>query len=184
MSSFKKIALAVGLSCLFVQAPGAFADEDTKSVRVRDAQQDAGNTVQLNVTALKKQYKVNEKIQFNVKGDKDYYLYVYNVDPKTGESVLLLPNNKVKANLFKANKSYTLPNKVEFFADEAGSEHLMFIASKDKIDLSSVNVQSAGDFGKANTKDLEGAFSKSIRIRDAQPGRGNGSASLTLKIVD
>jgi len=184
MSSFKKVAFAVGLSCLFVQAPGAFAGEDTKNIRVRESQESAGNAVQLSVTALKKQFKVNEPIQFKVKGDKDYYLYVYNLDPKTGESVLLLPNKKVRNNLFKAGKSYTLPKDVEFFGDEAGSEHLMFIASKEKINLNSVNMQSAGDYDKTSTKDLEEEFSKSIRVRDTKPERGNGSASLTIKIVD
>lgn len=186
MSSFKKVALAVGLSCMFVQISGAFAEEDTKNIRVRESQENTGTTVQLSVTALKKQYKVNEPIQFKVKGDKDYYLYVYNIDPTSGESVLLLPNKKVKNNLFKAGKSYNLPGKngIEFVADGAGSEHLMFIASNEKIDLNSANLQSAGEYGKARTKDLEDAFSKSIHVRDAKPGRGNGSASLTVKIID
>jgi hypothetical protein len=184
MPSFKKVVLAAGLACLFVQAPGAFAADESKNIRVRDSQDGTGNAVQLSVTALKKKFKVDEPIQFTVKGNQDYYLYVYNLDPKTGDSVLLMPNKKVKSNLFKGGKSYTLPKGVEFVADEAGSEHLMFIASKEKIDLNSANLQSAGDFGKTNTKDLEGAFSKSIRVRDAQPGRGNGSASLTVKIVD
>jgi len=185
MTSFKKIALALSLSCLFAQTTVAFAEEDTKSIRVREAQAESGATVQLSVTSLKKQYKVDEPIQFKVKGDSDYYLYVYNLDPSTGDSVLLLPNKKNKNNLFKAGKTYILPKGVEFFGDEAGSEHMMFIASKEKIDLNSANFQSVGNFGKAKTKDLEDVFtSKSIRIRDAQPGHGNGSASLTVKIVN
>lgn len=185
MSSFKKVALAVSLSCLFVQVPGAFAEEDTKNIRVRESQQNAGDAVQLSVTALKKQFKVGEAIQFKVKGDQDYYLYAYNLDPVSGESVLLMPNKKAKSNLFKAGKTYTLPKGVEFFADESGSEHLVFIASKKKIDLNSANLQSVGDFSSGKTKDFEDVFtSKSIRVRDAQPGSGNGSASLTVKIAD
>ena len=184
MSPFKKIALTVSLSCLFIQLPGAFAEENAKSIRVRESQEETGKSVQLSVTALKKQFKANELIQFKVKGEQDYYLYVYNIDPQTGDSILLLPNKKVKNNLFKAGKTYTLPKGVEFYSEEAGSEHLMFIASRDKIDLNFANLQSTGDFGKTKTKDLEGVFSKSISIRDVQPERGNGSASLTIKIVN
>lgn len=185
MTTFKKITLVAALSALFIQAPFALADDEAKAIHVRESQAEAGKTVQLTVSAVKKQFKVDEPIQFKVKGNRDYYLYVYNFDASTGESVLLLPNKKVKANLFKGGKFYNLPSKnVEFVSDEAGTEHLMFIASKDKIDIDSVALRSVGDFGKANTKDLESAFSKTIRVRDAQPGSGNGSASLSIKIVD
>lgn len=185
MPSLKKVALAISLSCLFAQVPLAFAEDESKSIRVRESQEEAGKTVQISVTALKKQFKVDEPIQFKIKGNSDYYLYVYNLDPSTGDSVLLLPNSKIKSNRFKGGKSYTLPKGVEFFGDTAGSEHLMFIASKEKIDLNAANFQPVGDFGKSKTKDLEEIFaSKSIRVRDTQPGGGNGSASLTVKIVN
>ncbi|MDD4930150.1 MAG: DUF4384 domain-containing protein [Gallionella sp.] len=184
MHSFKKIVLAVALSCLLCQTSITCAEEDNKNIRVRESQAMSGKTIELSVAAAKKQFKVGEPVRFKVRGNHDYYLYVYNLDPASGESVLLLPNKKIRSNLFKGGKSYTLPRGVEFFGDSVGNEHLMFIASAEKIDLDSANIQSAGDFGKASTKDLEGVFSKSISIRDTQPGRGNGSASLTVKIVD
>ncbi len=186
MNTLKTFMLAAAtVATLAAYLPTATAaEEDAKAIHVREARATSGKPVQLNVSAVKKQYKVNEAIQFKVKGDSDYYLYVYSFDAENGKSTLLLPNQKVTANKFKAGKSYTLPSGIEFYSDAAGNENLMFIASTSKIDLSSARMQGAGNYQSGDTKDLEDTFSKTIRVRDAQPGHGSGSASLTIRIVE
>lgn len=156
---------------------------DPKAIHLRERPTATANSeVTISVKASKKQYKVGESMSFNVKGNDNYYLYVFNIDENSGESVLLIPNAKTKDNYLQKNKTYKMPGSVDFFSDAKGYEKVVFVATREKIDLDRINTKSMGDVSTTQTKDLEGAFTaKSIRIRDnanANAGNTGGQTSL------
>lgn len=182
LNAFGKALLIGGLyfSSLDAALAAVSGEVDSKAIRLRDNAPAAAPTgsLTLSVHPVKTQFKVGESMSFKVKGNADYYLYVFNIDESTGESVVLIPNKKTKTNQMKKNQTYTVPGTVEFYSDTAGYEKVVFVASREKIDLEKVNSEALGDFSKSKTAELEGAFvSKNIRIRE-RPATETGGATL------
>lgn len=148
------------------------------------------NVVQLNVQPSKPIYRVGESIRFKVEGRENYYLYVFNINNKTGEAVMLIPNSKTQTNLMLGNRTYDIPGTVDFYSDSAGVEQMVFIGSKQPLNVAGVTTQALGAFSVGKTEDFEAAFSsKAIGIRDRTPtastagSSARGVTTLSLQIV-
>ncbi len=154
--------LALGIIGLL---PAAVAAE-SKAIQVRD-QRKTGD-LRIAFDPLKSSYRVNEPIRFRVRGNQQFYLYLYTINDATGEAVLLLPNKRQQGNKYPSRRSLVVPNKsVEFYSDSPGRERIIMVASTRYIDIDTARFKPVGDFAKTSTKGLEDAFaSKGIRIRD------------------
>jgi hypothetical protein len=169
---------------------GAVQAEEDKGIRVRDSGSSAETTsASVTIESAKSEYKVDEPIRFRVKATKPMYVYVYSVDPDTGNALMLMPSRKLKENRIEANRSVTVPAKaIEFYSDKPGKEKVVVVASAKKLDIDPMKLKAMGDFGTADSEALESDFeSKGIRVRDASPGgsSANGAVvkSFDLKIV-
>lgn len=193
MKHFKSSALALvmTLSCF---AGNTYANDfDPNAIRIRDAAPVANTAsakvIDISVKPSKNIYRVGESIKFKVTGKEDYYLYVFTIDPVSKDSVQLLPNAKTQDNRLKKNKTYNIPGTVDFYSDAAGVEQIVFVATREPIDLSSVQTKQMGAFSVGNIDDVSSAFSsKAIRLRDPattstpQPAT-QGVQVLKLQIV-
>lgn len=148
------------------------------------------NVVKLNVQPSKPSYRVGESIRFQVQGRDDYYLYVFNINNKTGEAVMLIPNSKTQNNRMSGNRTYDIPGTVDFYSDSVGVEQMVFIGTKQPLNVGGVTTQALGAFSVGKTEDFEAAFSsKAIGIRDRAPtastagATANGVTTLNLRIV-
>ena len=56
-------------------------------------------------------FKVDEPIQFEIQGNRSFYLYLYVTDPDTGESTLVLPNRRQSGNKYPAGQKLRVPNR-------------------------------------------------------------------------
>jgi len=86
-------------------------------------------------------YHVNERVRFMVKGNKTFYLYLFNIDPDTGSGIAILPNRlQGKDSLrYSANKWHLVPNPgVEFFSDRPGFERIIMVASERYLNLDTI----------------------------------------------
>jgi len=194
-NTIKKTALAAFLALAFMPVLSqaeAFepVESGDKLVKIRPAGR-AGQTGALKVAVKteKNEYHPNEKIRFQVKTNKPAFIYMFNIDPKTGKALLILPNRLQTKNQIKYpgdNQWHLLPNQsLEFYADRPGIERIIMIASERYIDiekkLKSGNNKSVGDFYTMNSPldDLDGLINetynagasadKLIRIRSAKP---------------
>ncbi len=80
-------------------------------------------------------YRVGEAIRFNVKGNKDFYLYVFAINEAERRAVLLIPNEK-RRNRYRANRVHIVPDRgVEFFADRQGIEKVLMVATTRYVDV-------------------------------------------------
>ena len=174
-----------------IRPAGAFA-QPTPTTTTTTVQQPAPvKPLQVRLTTDRARYQPGEKIGFQVSGNKDFYLYLFNIDTRTGQAVMLLPN-RFQTNLNIKypgdGKPRLVPNRsVEFYADQAGLERIMMVASERYLDVNDLmshgQSKSLGDFYALETpfKALNRAITetyadalignKSIHIRQPDSSR-------------
>lgn len=172
LSACCAFAGGVGLTGLSSIATQVLAQAPApKAIVIRDT---ASNTLGFRVEMEKTTYAVNEPIRFAVRAEKPFFLYIYNTDA-AGKSTLIYPNKKEGSAQLAARTRHPVPSKIEFAADQAGTENLVMIASTTRMEVG--QLKSESDFYVASETELVGAMeAKGIVIRDqtteatAQPG--------------
>lgn len=149
--------------------PAPAAGLDTKQVRIEPT----AGALQLDVTGVKPKYAIGEPIQFEVRGNRTFYLWAYARDPH-GDAMLLVPSQAQAGNKYQGGWTHALPNPgLKILADEAGPHEITLIASTRWLDIDPARVAKAGADGifTAKAAALESAFDeKGIRIqRDGNP---------------
>ncbi|MDG4583869.1 MAG: DUF4384 domain-containing protein [Candidatus Competibacter sp.] len=144
--------------------PAPAAGLDAKQVRIEPA----AGALQLDVTGVKPKYAIGEPIQFEVRGNRTFYLWAYARDPR-GDAVLLVPSPAQTGNKYQGGWIHSLPNPgLKILADEAGPHEITLIASTRWLDIDPARVAKAGADGlfTAKAAALDSAFDeKSIRIQ-------------------
>lgn len=150
------------LALLLLMPATLLAEQETdeKAIRVRDPAKE----LSVSFEAAKATYRTGEPIRFKVRGNQKFYLYLFSVNRRDNSSIMLLPNNKQKDNLYEANQTFTVPTTVEFYADTAGTEEVVMVASLKPLNFDTSRYQKSGDFlsGDAQTVDDQ---VKALRIR-------------------
>ena len=85
-------------------------------------------------------FKVDEPIYFKIRGNKDFFLYLFNIDGDTEQATLILPSKDgQKHNKYPANQTLRVPNRGEppFLSDTPGRETLVMVASTRYLPLKS-----------------------------------------------
>lgn len=138
------------------------------------------NTLTVDMQPIKTSFWVNEKIRLRSKGNKPYYLYLFNVDPKTGEAIMILPN-KLQPNNYYGHQGYIVPSReIEFYSDRPGQEQIIMVASTKMLNVDLGSYKSIGNFvtGKSAT------FEKSLGIRFTAPKPKKANPDLLVKTFD
>lgn len=120
----------------------------------------------VDIEPLRESYRVDEPIRFRVRGNEAFYVYLYNVDEESGESLLIYPNEIEQDNFFPAGRSFLIPNRAaEFYADRAGREQVLMIASTGDLDVPYDRDRTDRHFYSASAADIEGLLSaQGIRV--------------------
>ncbi|MEI2806932.1 MAG: DUF4384 domain-containing protein [Albidovulum sp.] len=144
--------------------PAPAAGIDAKQVRIEPQ----AAALQLDVTGIKPKYAIDEPIQFEVRGNRTFYLWAYARDPR-GEAVLLVPGPAQTGNKYQGGWTHVLPNPGRrLVADETGPHDITLIASTRWLDIDLARAAKAGAGGALTAKaaTLDGAFDeKGIRIQ-------------------
>ncbi len=145
------------------------------------------------IEPTKKEYRVKEPIRLKVRGEQDYYLYMWNIG-EDGTETLLFPNKKQRKNHFAGGQGYVIPglDSQPLFGDKPGKEKLRVVASARKVDLDYSGLNSEGDYytGDAKsfkqqfgTKDIVWGGATATGDAEAQSsGRDSASKTLVIKI--
>lgn len=109
-----------------------------KMVHVDPAETNSSNLKVL-LRTEKNSYHPNERIRFQVKSNKDVYIYLFNFDPVSKTAVLLLPNRLQNKHHIKYSGdggwSFIPNSNLEFYADQSGVERIVMVASEKFIDI-------------------------------------------------
>ena len=93
-----------------------------------------------------KKYSEGEKININLKGNRDFYARIIDITA-SGDIIQLLPNDYRKVNHFKADTLYKIPDKGDLFnliaSPPFGRDQIIVYASE--IPLDPVNMESIGN---------------------------------------
>lgn len=160
----KKAALRV--SCIAVVALALLMGFATMApaIEIRDG---GGGDLRIEFYPEKPAFASGEAIRFNVRGNRDFYLYLFTVDKDAGKTYQILPNARQRDNGFAARRTYTLPSgNIEFYSSRPGVERVIMVASTKRLDLGTTYAKE-GDFFSASASQFEEEF-KSLKIRTKQ----------------
>ena len=183
---------------------------EEKLIRIRDADEDEGDApvlgervssggMKVHIRSARSTYRKGEAIRLKVKGNKTFYLYLINVNPRSGRGVAILPNRHQTENRIKYpgdSKWRKVPNdSLEFYSDRRGKERIIMVASRRYLDvdrlLSKARSKILGDFFEleAPLDSLDDVIAasygeKSIKIRSKKSKlpRGVVIKELNLRI--
>lgn len=117
-------------------AVSANTTEKDLQIRIRDNAPQVQVNAQIeslavSLSPLKPVFKVNESVRFTVKGNQEFFMYLFTLDEKNNQAVLILPNQDQQGNKYPGKQSFVVPNKnIEFYSDTPGTEKVVMVASK------------------------------------------------------
>lgn len=131
----------------------------------------AATALQLQAATQKPFYAINEAIRLNLLTNKDAYIYILN--ELTGQTTLLLPNHKDNYHVIRANTLTTFPHATttapEFYADRAGTETFLIVASTKPLNLNQWLTQKNGMYAAGKTENLINEFNQmGVQLVDRQ----------------
>ena len=120
----------------------------------RTTDQQSIEPLEVRLKPSKSSYEVNETIKFQVKGNKQFYLYLFNIDLQTGQGVALLPNRlqTKQAILYPGDEQWhnVLKSGIRFYSDKHGDERIIMVASERYLDIDNLingsKAELTGDF--------------------------------------
>ena len=142
---------------------------DAKQIRVTTP----ASTPEVDFTATKAVYEVDEPIIFRITPKSEAYLYLFSLSDDQEPAVMLFPNDFESAGKTRANTEVTIPAKSVFKSDRPGVEKVVLVASTDKL-----NVPTAAKAAGAAFAPVENDWMKAIRVESRQP------ASRLVKLLN
>ncbi|RLC22235.1 MAG: hypothetical protein DRI57_00315 [Deltaproteobacteria bacterium] len=132
---------------------------------------------------LKPTYNVGEHIQFRIKGNKTFYLYLFSIDSRQNRGYVLLPNVLQQYHKYSANTEYLVPEKnVEFYSEQPGTERIIMLASTEKLDIKLEKYAKSGNLFASEAFQIEQEV-KSLRVRSKKKETQKVTRELSLVIL-
>ena len=166
----------------------AFGDSTAGAALAKDFEAKAIRVVgdgelDFDIEPAKKSFKAGEPIRFRVKGNRSYFLYLFSIDEKNDEAVLILPNQVDDQNRYPADRTLVAPNPaVEFVSDGPGTERLVVVASTKWLELKTGDYKPKGSFFASSSKDLDTQL-KAIRVREPDSDDDTGIEASDTVVV-
>ena len=163
----KKIGWIALFLCFFLLAPaGVSADEatDDKALGIRDS----GGELHVDFSPAKPRFQVGEAIRFNIRGNRDFFLYLFSINEADGSAVLLIPGSRQEGIKYRGGRTFVVPNPgLEFFANRPGTEKVVMLASSRYLDMDRAGFKTVGDFYTTTAKTAQTEF-KALQLRSAR----------------
>ena len=128
---------------------------------------------------IKAAFEPNEAIKFNIKGNKDFFLYVFAINEANQTATMMLPNTFQKGNKYTANHLHRVPNatEMELVADKPGVEKIIMLASTKYIEWDTTGYSAAGRYLNTDNK----SFKKQLKAISARPIKNNNPTVPLVK---
>ena len=103
--------------------------------------------LEVQVSTDRTEYRVNEPIRLQIRGNQDFYLWLFAISHTTGIVHQLFPNRLQPDNHFAGHRRHTVPARgLEFFADQTGTEEIVAVASVHPLTVDPDLFSSLGGF--------------------------------------
>jgi len=97
---------------------------------------------------IKPSFKPDEAIKFNIKGNQDFFLYIFAIDDQSGTVTMMLPNKLQTGNKYTAKQLHRVPNatEMELVSDKPGTEKIVMLASTKYLHWNTDGYTEAGNY--------------------------------------
>ncbi|MBU2551052.1 MAG: DUF4384 domain-containing protein [Proteobacteria bacterium] len=130
---------------------------------------ETGRAFQVDFAPAKDVFQVGERIEFKVRGSRDFHLYLFGIDAENDQGYVLLPNPLQNDTGYQAGREYTVPEaRVEFYARNPGTEKIIMVASTRKLDVRTDGLTKLERFFAGRADEVE-ARAKSLRLDGLEP---------------
>lgn len=138
-----------------------------------------GGPLTVKIWSPKKAYKQGEKIEIFVRGNRDFYARIVDINSQ-GQIVQLLPNDYRRSSLFKGGTTYKIPDDGDQFdltvSPPFGTDRIVVYASE--VPLGQVDMQSIGKGLSAYEGDRQSLATSTRGI--AVTGKKDGTADQPI----
>lgn len=188
---FNKIRLIAGLTAIITtalmgSASAAMPSAEPMNKRIYIGSPAQRQPLQVDFTPTKASFAVNEPIKFTIKGNKKFFLFLFNIDYSSNKAYMILPNDIQTAdrNMYQAGQKLQVPNaNAEFYSDRPGRERIVMIATtKYPKEIALNQYRRAGKFYVTDAKTVQDQL-KRIQVRGAQI-RSNTTEEVYIKEFD
>ncbi len=174
------VRLATIVIALAFLAPGlAMAQQAVpKQLYLRSAD----DSLQISFEPVKAAFDVGEPVRFNVRGNRDFFLYLFSIDTENDQALLLIPNAR-HGNKYPGNQTLVVPNPdVQFAADRPGTEKLVVVAATRYMDLDQAFAHKSGSFSATTAREAQYQV-KALHLRPAAQKQQQIVQELDVPIV-
>ncbi|HFB64136.1 MAG TPA: DUF4384 domain-containing protein [Aeromonadales bacterium] len=187
---FNKLILITGLTAIMsttlIGSASAGMAGEPMNKRIYIGSPAQRQPLKVDFTPTKPSFAVNEAIKFNIKGNKKFFLFLFNIDYATNKAYMILPNNIQTAdrNMYQAGQRLQVPNaNAEFYSDRPGRERIVMIATtKYPKEIVLNKYRRAGNFYITDAKTVQDQL-KRIQVRGSQI-RSNTTEEVFIKEFD
>lgn len=141
------------------------------------------DNLNIKFTPTQQTYRVNDGIEFTLKGDRDFFLYLFSINDNN-EAILLIPGKTLKNNKYEAHKTYRVPTdkRFEFYSDKPGKERVIMFASTKWIDPKTSKYKAKGEF-LVSTEEAAEVTIKGLRVRATNDKIGQNVQRVDINVV-
>lgn len=197
---FFNSGLSIAVASTIALNAGVNMSDNTKDIKIRVSQNSEVVIEQTNQNVKKKgfvnlfraskaKFQFMEPIKFQLKLNKDAYVYIWTVN-RSRKGYLILPNKYEHYNKYKKDKLYVIPPKssdFEYISDLVGTEHVYLLATSKKDSIKKIKkIFSKKVGGKIYaTQDEEdlNKYTKDIIIRAKKHPKDYEIRELNITIV-
>lgn len=173
------MALVACWSILFSHKAAAAEGTGLKTLSIRKAL----DPLKIEFEPIRPSFKAGEPVRFRIKGNKDFFLYLFSINREQRRAVRLIPSSMQSGNKYKAERTFLVPNpNISFYAEKPGTEQVVMVASTRYLNLSADGYEKSGDFF-TTTPEFADHRIKSLRFPTARKKEQPVVKELSLRIT-
>ena len=173
------LAFVFSACVIFTGRSEAGDDPSERALGIRDRRE----PFQVSLEPLRPSYRVGEPIRLRVRGNRDFFLYLFSINREEGRALRLIPSDRQRGNKYRADLSHVIPNRsVEFYCDRPGVEQIVMLASTRYLELKAESYRKFRGFFVL-PPEAAGARIKALGVRGPGGKGGRVVKELTIRIV-
>ncbi len=176
MKNTLKTLMSIGLMAASLNTFAQQAEHEQLVVR------QVTQNLSVDMAPTKASFLPNEAIKFNIKGNNDFFLYVFAVDEKNGNVTMMLPNKFQTGNKYNANQAHRVPNatEMELFSDRPGTEKIVMLASTKYLAWDTKGYAEAGRYMSTEQERFDTQL-EALNVRPVQSNKVSNNSEMILR---
>ena len=142
------------------------------------------DNLSVEMKTTKDSFKPNEAIKFNIKGNQDFFLYIFAVDQNSGNVTMMLPNAIQKGNKYSGKQMHRVPNanEIELISDRSGTEKIVMLASSKYLTWDTKGYTEAGKYMNTSNENFNSQL-ETLSIRPVKNDLKSANKDMIVREI-